>query len=242
MYFSTFFRGILLSVLIASAALANGNTKTLNFDGVAKNNKGEIVYLESHVAKFDGDKVQTSVTTYFDVDKKIIAELKSDYKKSLFLPDYTFNDFRNGMEHVVELKEGKLYVKARKKTDAKVETKEFETKDNMISGQGFHYYIREHLAQFMEDKDKDVRFVMPGLLDSFSFNIWPTREPAAVVPAENVITLKMAVNSWVLKIFVSQITMTYDKVKKYLLTYQGISNLETLDGKTQDVNISYTYN
>ena len=113
-------------------------------------------------------------------------------------------------------------------------------KENMISGQGFHYFIRENLSHFTKNEDKDVRFVMPGLLDSFSFNIWPTREPASV-ENENVIKLKMGVNSIILKMFVSQITMTYDKVKKYLLTYDGISNLETLDGKTQDVFISYSY-
>lgn len=231
----------LLSLLVCFLLPDLGFSKTfvLSFDGEARDKKGEVVYTEKHKATFKEDRVQDSVTLYYSPKGELIGELKSDYSKNIYLPDYTFQDLRSGMFHDVKLEEDKLKVSAKKTKDAPEEKEQFEVKDNMISGQGFHYFIREHLNSFVQNKNKDVKFVMPGLLDYFSFNIWADRKPSSEDP---IVHLKMSVNSVILKLFVSTVKMQYDKVKKHLLSYDGVSNLLSQDGKNQDVVITYKYN
>lgn len=227
---------ILLCCLYANHVFS----KTLEFSGVAKNSKNEVAYLEEHKAEFKDDKVLNSTTQYFDINHKLIAELNSNYKKSLYLPDYTFEDFRTGMKHTVSLSDKKLIVNARKTKDSADESREFEVSENMISGQGFHYFIRENLNVLADAKNKDVKFVMPGLLDYFNFNIVKDRALASE-DTGNIVFLKMTVNSIFLKLFVTTIKMQYDKAKKHLLYYKGVSNLVTPEGENQSVEITYKY-
>lgn len=221
------------------AISADAKKQVVEFQGEAKNSKEEVVYSEKHKAIFEKDRVQESTTLYYSPAGDLISELKSDYSKNIYLPDYTFKDFRSGMYHEVKLEDGKLKVLVKQSKDAAEEKEEFKVTENMISGQGFHYFIREHLDGFVEKKDKDVKFVMPGLLDYFSFNIWSDRKPSSNDP---IVHLKMSVNSVFLKLFVSTVKMQYDRVKKHLLSYDGISNLVATDGKNQNVVITYKYN
>jgi hypothetical protein len=227
----------MISLLVFELSFAKN--EILNFQGEARSKKGELVYTEKHKATFKADRIQDSLTLYYSPEGDLIGELKSDYSKNIYLPDYTFRDLRTGMFHDVKLDDGKLKIIAKKTKDAPEEKEQFDIKDNMISGQGFHYFIREHLNSFVENKNKDVKFVMPGLLDYFSFNIGPERRPSS---EDSIIHIKMSVNNVILKMFVSTVKMQYDKLKRHLLSYEGASNLLSKDGKNQDVVITYKYN
>lgn len=224
----------LLLVLFGSHALA----ETFKFSGDAKNLKGELVYTEKHNVQLENGKVVKSETLYYSKSGELIAELKSDYKDSIFLPEYTFKDLRSGIEHVV-VREGKdLVLKSKENKSSEIKTKKINANDSMVSCQGFHYFIRDNLENFKKNEDRDIQLILPGLLDYFTFNIRAQDKKNLEGP---VIKLKMTVNSWLLKAFVSAVEIEYDTVKKQLIRYVGASNILTDDGKTQDVEITYNY-
>ena len=58
--------------------------------------KKKPVYTEKHTAIYKNGKLQTSMNDYFDLEGNKIAELNSDYSKSLMMPTYLFRDLRTG--------------------------------------------------------------------------------------------------------------------------------------------------
>lgn len=210
----------------------------MQFSGTAKNTKGEIVYTEKHKVTMEKEKLIASETLYYSKNNELIAELKSDYRESMFLPTYTFKDFRNGIEHVVERSGDRLILKSKENSKAEFKSKEIKADSNMVSCQGFHYFIKENLSNFEKNENRDIQLILPGLLDYFTFNIRAQNKSDMVGP---IVKLKMTVNSWLLKVFVSNVHIEYDRSKKHLVSYSGASNILTDSGDTQDVVITYQY-
>ena len=208
------------------------------FSGTAKNDKGEIAYIEKHTVTLKNGVAQKSETLYYSKDNKLIADLKSDYSTSIFLPEYTFKDYRSGIEHIVIKKDDQLTLKSKENEKSEIKEKTIDAKSSMVSCQGFHYFIRENLENFKKNENKEIQLILPGLLDYFSFNIGAQDKKNLEGP---IIKLKMSVSSWVLKMFVSNVEIEYDTIKKHLLKYKGASNILTDDGKNQDVEITYEY-
>ncbi len=225
---------VVVLIFLASTA----NAEVFKFIGNAKNAKGEVVYTEKHQVILDKNKIISSETLYYSNADKLIAELKSDYKTSMFLPEYMFKDLRSGVEHIVVRDGDKLLLKSKENEKADTKTKIIKANDRMVSCQGFHYFIRENLDNFKKNENKDIQLILPGLLDYFTFNISAQDKKNLEGP---IINLKMTVNSWILKMFVSTVDIEYDVIKKQLLKYRGASNILTDDGKTQDVEITYQY-
>ncbi|MES2769738.1 MAG: DUF2062 domain-containing protein [Bdellovibrionota bacterium] len=223
-------------ILIFFTSIANA--EIFKFTGTAKNTKGEVVYTEKHKVILDNNKVISSETLYYSHEDKLIAELKSDYKTSMFLPEYIFKDLRSGIEHIVVKDGDKLLLKSKENEKSNIKTKIIKASEKMVSCQGFHYFIRENLDKFKRNEDKDIQLILPGLLDYFTFNIRAQDKKQTEGP---IVNLKMTVNSWVLKMFVQTVDIEYDTIKKQLLKYRGASNILTDSGKTQDVEITYQY-
>jgi hypothetical protein len=221
--------------LLLLSALTFANTQNLKFYGTAKDPKGNIAYLEEHAVVFENGKVKSSVTTYTDETKKPIATLTSLYNPHKWMPTYDFKDLRHGTYNGVNATVGEIEMFTQEKKKLKNKKKAF--KPDMIGGQGFHYFIQDHLDKLAKGEKVKTKFVLPGALDYYSFVIEKSDKKKV---KDSEIYLVMKLDS-VLSVFISPIHMTYDIPTKRLMGYEGESNLQDNDKKAIVVDIAYKY-
>ena len=228
-----------LAAFALNANLAQAKS-LLIYEGLAKNSEGELVYKEIHNAVFNKDgKIVSSETKYYGPDKKSIGHLKSDFRDNLTTPSYLFKNFQKGEENGLTQNKDS-WTLFRTERDKEKETKVIKSdfdKDAMIVGcQGLHYYLKTNIRNIdLKKLDKEVKFLIPGSLDYYTFDLKYVSE------TEDTVTLKMNVSSIILRIFAPSLDMVYDKKTGNLLRYEGFSNITDKDGDIQNVTITYNY-
>jgi hypothetical protein len=223
-----------ISILFSVAFSA---TETVEFFGTAKDKKGNIAYLEEHKVIYKDGKVESSTTTYMDENKKPIAELISTYKPHKWMPNYSFKDMRFSKVNGVKAEDKTIEMFTQDGKDAKVKKKTADFKADMIGGQGFHYFIQDHLEKLAKGEKVKTKFVLPGALDYYSFVIQKSDDKKV---KDSEIYLVMKLDS-LLSVFISPIHMTYDIPTKRLMGYEGESNLQDKNEKAIVVNITYNH-
>jgi hypothetical protein len=189
------------------------------------------VYTERHTAFHKSGKLLTSNNDYFDLKGKKIAELNSDYSKSLMMPTYVFRDFRTGSEEGLRWKDGKYLIFSKKKGESE-EVKPLDSVENIFSCQGWHYYLIANLHQLKKSPIK-MNLIFPSKLDYYSFRIRP------LDTTENILKLRLEFDNWIIRLFTPYLDITYDKRKRKIVEYFGPSNIRNDKGEIQSVYIFY---
>jgi len=189
------------------------------------------VYTERHTAFYKSGKLLTSNNDYFDLSGKKIAELNSDYSKSLMMPTYVFRDFRTGSEEGLLWKDGQ-YLIFRKKKGESEEVQPLDSVENIFSCQGWHYYLIANLNQLKKSPIK-MNLIFPSKLDYYSFRIRP------LDTTENMLKLRLEFDNWIIRLFTPYLDITYDKRKRKIVEYFGPSNIRNDKGEIQSVYIFY---
>lgn len=212
---------------------------TEKYKGIATNKKNEIVYIENHEATFfDNSKIKSAKTTYIDTKGKKIAELTSDFSKSLSAPVYKYTDFRHKSGHGIAYKNGKLQLidYEGESTKTKFLNKKFSADSIIVGGQGMHYYLRENFNKLKNKKNVPVIFLTPGNLDYYNFLL-----NYIGINKKGLVELEIKISNVILRMFVSKLKLQYNPKTKQLITYEGLSNLSDDNDKMQAVTIKYKY-
>jgi len=199
---------------------------------------GELLYSEKHTTQFQGGKIVSLQTEYFDLNKKKFAELKSDFTVHPYLPEYTFKDSRFGREDGTRNVAGgkKIEVFAQPKKGAKLKTKTIDFEPMLITGQGLHSYMNANLPKLVtQDSSTDIDFLIPMNQKAYSFEIkkMDVKDDKAV--------FKVKIKSWFLSMFAPYLKVTYERKSNRLLVFEGPSNINSKDNETQNVKIVYSY-
>ncbi|MCK7574734.1 MAG: hypothetical protein MZV65_01685 [Chromatiales bacterium] len=87
--------GVLLLADAALPAWALSSTRQEEvFQGVARDERGEIAYTEEHRMIYENGRPQRNETRYRDAKGKEIAVLTSNFTTNPYVPNYTFEDRR----------------------------------------------------------------------------------------------------------------------------------------------------
>lgn len=206
-------------------------TKAETLEGIAKNKAGEFAYRESHnlVRNKNGD-LETIDTRYTKKDGTEFASFSSDFKKNKYVPDTVFIDQRFNEKITTILTDGYIEFKFYKK-DVLTKTKKLKLDDQMVMGQGFDNFLQDKIIK-ASVKSKSVHFVVIPQADYFRFKISDESENEK---PEKIITIEP--ESFVVKVLIDKIKLTYVDSGKTLKRFQGISNLNTDKNDSQIVDI-----
>lgn len=222
--------------LSAPKALAN---KTTFYEGEAKLD-GKTVYLEKHEVLYDdAGKLLQAITRYQDPAGKPIADLQSDFRQSLTVPNHTVKDFRTGNIQGLRREQDKviLFDQDRDKPERTRILNDSDADNRVLVGcQGLNYYLLGNLQAIDPDKPLPLRFLIPGKLDYYDFILNKTAETP-----EGLVSFEIAIQNWFLKIFAPKLIVKYDKTMKRIAWYQGLSNITNEKGENQVVTITYRY-
>lgn len=212
------------------------NCETQVFEAVAKK-EGQIAYYEKHTVVYDEDIVIKSLTEYIDPEGRVIGSLRSDFTHSLSAPDFILRDGRNKSFQGLHWEQDKVEMFSRETEKAKVATKALtkNQRDVLISGPGLNYFVANNLKQIIQQDGMDFKYIIPGRLEAFDFNIKPLAYDSERAEFE------VKIKSWLMRIFSPRLKLIFDVKKKRLLSFEGLSNIRDGEGEMMSVDIQYLY-
>ena len=189
------------------------------------------IYTERHTAFYQSDKLLRSKNDYFDLQGKKIAELNSDYTRSLMMPTYVFRDLRTGSTEGLRWQNGKYYI-FRQARGEREELSELEDVQGVFSCQGWHYYLVKNLDRIGK-ADVEMKLIFPSSLDFYDFRI------RLLGKRQQQVDLRLEFDSWIIRLFAPHLDLTYDTATKKLVRFFGPSNILDQNGDVQNVYIFY---
>ena len=103
---------------------------------------------------------------------------------------------------------------------------------------GFDNYVRQRWTELMGADPVRFPFLVAGRDSPLAMRAGPDRQ-SECNPAQ--LCLQVELDSWLLRMLVAPITLTYDRESRRLLRFKGISNLKDAAGNSQSVDIRYQY-
>jgi hypothetical protein len=227
--------GFFLTFIVSTSVLAQSE---LQFEASAST-KGKLVYTEKHTVNFDNaQKPVRAKTEYLDPSLRVIATMETEFKNSISAPDHIFRNLRSGHVHGIRYndKNTVLYYSDKGAAEkSKNFPREFDKDSLAVGGQGLFYYLRENYSEVQKRKKIPLKFLIPGRLDVYDFELELKSEKDGIAHIE------LHIKNWILRIFAPKLDVYYDINNKRLVSYQGLSNITDEKGQTQVVNITYKY-
>lgn len=224
-------RTLLFSLLVTTSLFSRAET----LEGVAKNQKGEIVYLEKHTIEKDEAGLNKFIKVeYSKPDGSKFATMTSDFSSSKTVPDTIFEDTRFKSKSLIRVQNGSVEFEEIK--DGKsISKKTIPFNESMVASQGFDNFIRMNLSK-LESRPVEFKF---GVLESKDFfSLTGYRKPAS---SSQDLEFGIKASSWFVRLFADELRVVYDSEKKQLKSFAGRSNILDDAGKSQDVEIRYKW-
>jgi hypothetical protein len=234
-YSATF--ALISALLPVTTILAEEATRILEFSGIARNDSGTVVYREQHRLAYRGERHVSGETRYLSPAGEIIARMDSDYREHPYVPSYRFEDLRFQRQDGAEVDGERVMVYGRSSADEPLQQVTLALREDMVSGQGLHHFIQDHLDRLNTGEELRVGFLVPLAGEVYNFRIRQT----GVNTSDGTVTFRIDIDNWILRLFAPYLEVEYDLKSAHLLRYRGPSNLLRPDREAQTVTIEYRY-
>ena len=216
---------------ILTASLSWAETLT----GVAKNLKGEVVYLEKHKIDKDQNGLNKFIRVeYSKPDGSIFAKMTSDFSINKNIPETTFEDKRFNSKATIRIVGNKVEFEEFKNNKS-LSKKTIPLNDSMVASQGFDNFIKANAAK-LASQPLQFKF---GILDKKDFfSLTGYRKPAS---SSEDVEYGIQASSWIVRLFAEELRVVYDSKSMRLKSFAGRSNILDDSGNSQDVVILYQW-
>ena len=174
---------------------------------------GEQLYSEQH---FCVETAQNCTVLYRDTEGVLVADKELDYSSSLLAPALEINDYRRDE-----------FVRLNSSSDPRV-----------VVDAGFDNFVRSRWDTLAGGGSVEFPFLVVGREDPLNMRA-VNSDDADCIAGE--LCLRVELESWLLRMVVAPVRLTYDRDSRRLLRFRGISNIRSPSGKTQQVDIRYSY-
>ena len=204
----------LKGLILMLLAVASGPAVASQIIGEARDLRtGEFLYQELHRCEPGGALCSVA---YIDLSGATIAEKSIDYRRDDIAPVLRVSDYRNGRELVIDA----------------------EAEANLVVDAGFDNFVRNNWQTLGNSGNIKFKLLVPGRDKPLPMKA----KPAAATDCDaDQLCLEVGLNNWLLAALTDPILLTYARDSRQLLRYRGISNLANSNGKSQLVDIRYTY-
>ena len=218
--------------------VASAHAKVQKLTGKAFSNDGKLLYIEKHeiVISDEGNLEKSNVKYFLPERDAYFAELNLTASEFKRLPNFVFNDSRNGkMRDVKVISKGEVKVRIREAGEEEIKEKSFSITPELINAYGLDSFIRERFSDLTKkDATADFKFLVPSRLASYDFKI------VTEVVTENEIIIVAKISNWFIRMFAPEVKLTYSRDKKRLIRFEGQSRRADPKNK-QDVIVEITY-
>jgi hypothetical protein len=226
---------VLFSLIVMMSSWFGTEAYGETFVGKAVNEKGILEYVEYHTVKYENGKVSGSQTIYYDANNTKIGELISEYSFGPRFGSYDFRDIRAQYQDGAEVSQDRIWLYRKQNPEDDIDETYLPKAADQIVGQGFHQFIADNLERVSQGEVFHIRLVLPSRLDQYEFRIRKRKIKG------DTLYIRLEIDNWILRLFAPHIDVEYDLRTRYLLRYEGISNLEDASGNHKNVTITYSY-
>ncbi len=193
---------------------------------------GELLYVERHQRWFDGGRIRHQAVQYENAQGEVFARKTLNYQDSQLRPEFALVDQRSG--HIETLRrESDGYLLGSVKGRGKTWRERTMLDDDFIADAGFDRLIDERWGDLTGGQVVDLPFLLPVALKTVQFSL------RQIAESEQAVTFRMSPRTWLLRMLVAPIDVSYDKANRRLLRYDGLSNLHNQRLKNFKVTIEF---
>jgi hypothetical protein len=203
--------------------------------GKAVNSDGELLFLEEHIIKYEGNRIASIKTIYYDANSKKIGQTLSDFSQGPQVGSYEFKDERMQYYDGAKIMEDQILIYCKETPEADTQKKYLDREPSQIVGQGFHSFILANIDALARDDVIAAKLVLPAQMDQFDIRIRKSSFE------DNYLTIQIELDNWFLRLFAPRIEAEYDLDSRRLLKYKGVSMIADASGKNVPVTVSYAY-
>lgn len=213
----------------------NGNVKYIGSAFEAGGSKA--LYIENHEEIYKQGKHVETITNYKDLKGNSIAYRTLIFEKSQLSPNYDFEDKRTGYKEGAVLQGNKLKIYKKEKSGATIQEKTIKAPASVVIDGGFNYYLKENFEAVKKGKNLSFYFTVPSRLDYYKFRIRKAKELQLQGKAAMMVYLEP--DNFVLRALIDPIIIYYDMETKRIVSYEGISNINSGNGDNYIVKLVY---
>jgi hypothetical protein len=197
--------------------------------------EGKLVYREKHTVKMEDKNVLSSETIYTDPQGKVLATLRNNYSKSINVPEHEMDDVVHKMKFGIRYKNNAPEMYLLENDQEKLKPFQTSGKKLWVGGQGLHYYLVQNMEEVLKNGKLDLKFIIPGKLDSYDFYLKVSKRSGDNVEFD------VEIDNWFLRLFAPRLKLFYNIKSRRLIRYTGLSNIQTEKKDMMSVDIKYRY-
>jgi hypothetical protein len=224
--------------LLATSALASGaptGSDAVHYvEGKAYATDGHLMYTESHWL-FDNGGNPSRLVLYRCPDGKPFARKTLHDDGSAQAPDFVLDDARGGYREGVRSSGGTRTVFVRDSANAKERTAALKTSPMPVIDAGFDAYIRDHWDTIGKDGNT-LPFLVPSRLGTLSFKV--KRQDDVQINGHAARVFRLSLDSMI-GFALPHLDVAYDTKTHELLSFTGIANIRSSNGKNVDAKIVF---
>jgi hypothetical protein len=224
--------------LVAAAAAAGGaptGSDTVHYvEGKASASDGHLIYTESHWIDGDGGHA-SGLVLYRCPDGKPFARKTLHDDGSAQAPDFVLDDARGGYREGVRSSAGTRTVFVRDSANAKERSATLKTSPMPVIDAGFDAYIRNHWDTIGKDGDT-LPFLVPSRLGTLNFKV--KRQADVQIDGHAARLYRLSLDSMI-GFALPHLDVAYDARTHDLLSFTGIANIRSSNGKNVDAKIIF---
>lgn len=220
----------LVSILLSDTVWAH------ELRGLAMDKSGQRqFYTEQHIITLSDEGLNKKIETkYFRPDGSLFATMSSDFSQNYRVPNVIFEDLRFQKKEELVLQAGGGTAIFRTTVKGKSpEEKKYEVQKDMVAGQGFDNFVKMNFEK-MSTKPVSFSFGVLSEMDFFSFAGYRKAETP-----DRVARFGIRMKNLLFRLFSNELLLEYDRDSRRLISYRGLSNLLSDEGKSQEVFIKY---
>lgn len=193
---------------------------------------GVVEYEELHFGFDEGRLIE-----YRDIEGQLIATNRIDYTDRIGAPEYRQQDLRHDRELAVRWQDDQLMLFRDDRT------KVVDTSEPIVIGAGFDQFVLDVWPRLIGGERIEFDFPLPNRLRILRLAIEQVDAKRSKIDDldKDWVSLRIAPASRVFRLFVDSIDLAYDKQKRRLRIYRGLSNISAAKGGGLAVTIAYAY-
>jgi len=222
------------AIAAAAADAPTGPDAVRYLEGKASASDGHLMYTESHWIYSDGGN-PSRLVLYRCPDGKPFARKVVHDDGSAQAPNFKLDDGRTGYQEGVRGAGGKREVFVRNDKSTKERTANLDTSPMPVIDAGFDAYIRAHWDTMSRDGDT-LPFLVPSRLGTLSFKV--KRQGDILINGHAARQYRLSLDSMI-GFALPHLDVAYDAKTHELLSFSGIANIRSSDGKNVDAKILF---
>jgi hypothetical protein len=198
---------------------------------------GDLVYVERHQEILRSEGRAELETRYFDDSGQPIAVRTAEFAVNPLVPEFRLEDLRTGYEEGMRRADDELIVYRERPENDRRKQREVEAAENLVADAGFDRMVGTAWERLLTGQVVEAEFLVPSRLRSVGIEFFKCDE--GEIDGEPTVTFRMRFDNALLRLLAGSVDVTYHREQRFLMRYEGLSNIADETGDNHRVRIEF---